>query len=216
VTVRPTAAGLALAGLIAVMMPAAARATPDELVRIGVQAPALVAAHGVFPINFTVNADAGALDVRQAPVRLRVRFAPGCGAFFDATPGPILLDRVLDPQPSPGRAYAISVGTRDALMTPGSYTVCAYLEQFGDDRVFAEDTDSQITVTAAAVALSRCRVAQARVARVKRSLSAARSPRRRTALRRRLIRLRHAAAVACRHRGTGRTHRHHHRHRAPR
>ena len=55
-------------------------------------------------INVTVTADPGARDSTTAPLRIRARLAGECGGTFDTTPGPVLIDQQLNPQPATGKA----------------------------------------------------------------------------------------------------------------
>lgn len=94
------------------------------------------------PLAITVNvsADAGALDTATAPLRIRAKLADECGGTFDTTPGPALIDAELSPQPATGQAYqAAGRGAGDPTAY-GRKTVCAFLEEEGDDRQFANDT----------------------------------------------------------------------------
>ena len=94
------------------------------------------------PLAITVNvsADAGALDTATAPLRIRAKLADECGGTFDTTPGPVLIDAELNPQPATGQAYqATGRGAGDPTAY-GQKTVCAFLEEEGDDRQFANDT----------------------------------------------------------------------------
>jgi hypothetical protein len=94
------------------------------------------------PLAITVNvsADAGALDTATAPLRIRAKLADECGGTFDTTPGPALIDAELSPQPATGQAYqAAGRGAGDPTAY-GRKTVCAFLEEEGDNRQFANDT----------------------------------------------------------------------------
>jgi hypothetical protein len=94
------------------------------------------------PLAITVNvsADAGALDTATAPLRIRAKLADECGGTFYTTPGPALIDAELSPQPATGQAYqAAGRGAGDPTAY-GRKTVCAFLEEEGDDRQFANDT----------------------------------------------------------------------------
>ncbi len=91
-------------------------------------------------IAVNVSADAGALDTATAPLRIRAKLADECGGTFDTTPGPVLIDAELNPQPATGQAYqATGRGAGDPTAY-GQKTVCAFLEEEGDNRQFANDT----------------------------------------------------------------------------
>jgi hypothetical protein len=78
------------------------------------------------------------------PIRLQAKLSRGeCGGSFAFTSGTTVIDAALDPQPVTGSAYnASATGTPGA--GAGTFTVCAFLDD--DERQFATDTDSQITV----------------------------------------------------------------------
>lgn len=94
------------------------------------------------PLAITVNvgADSGALDSATAPVRVRARLAGECGGTFDTTPGPVLLDAELNPQPATGHPYHASARGSGTPTAYGTQTVCVFLEEEGDNRQFANDT----------------------------------------------------------------------------
>ena len=110
------------------------------------------------PITVRVSADPGVLDSATAPLRIRAKLAGECGGTFDTTPGPVLIDKQLSPQPATGHAYQ---ATAHGSGTPTSYgvqTVCAFLEEEGDNRQFANDTTDAPTVDV----LEPCTVAAGR------------------------------------------------------
>jgi hypothetical protein len=130
----------ALTGLA--LMPAAAAAEPITLT---VSTPAVVASNVPFAVGVTVAADQGALG--SAPLRVRVRAADECGATFDSTPGVVLLDKQL--------AASGKVSARARTHTFGSFTACAFLEQQGDDRLYAFDDSTTFAVTHPCTTYSR-------------------------------------------------------------
>ena len=125
------------------------------------------------PVSVTVSADADVLDNRTAPLRIRVKLADVCGAEFPDTAGAVLLDRELSPQPAVGMAYSASASGGGPPSGYGTGTVCVFLEEEGDNRQFASDTDSQVDVS------QPCTVAADRLGRADRVLAAARKQLRR-------------------------------------
>jgi hypothetical protein len=115
--------------VLAVAAPAAVRADSFDPVRLSIAAPAVARADRSLAVRVTVAADPGALDLRHGPVRARVKLTQGeCGPTYAGTSGPALLNRVLSPQPSPGRAYSATVRGTPRVRTYGTYTVCGFLE----------------------------------------------------------------------------------------
>jgi hypothetical protein len=108
------------------------------------------------PITVTVNADASVLDDATAPLRIRAKLARQCGGTFATTPGDVLIDKRLDPQPTTGRAYHATAHGAGRPTSYGQQIVCAYLEEEGDNRMFANDTVNPRVVT-----VSRACTAQA-------------------------------------------------------
>lgn len=151
---------------LAVAVPAAVRADSFTPVRLTIAAPGVARADRPLAVRATVGADPGALDLRHGPVRARVKLTRGeCGPTYAGTSGPAVLDRVLSPQPSPGRAYAVSVRGTARVRTYGTYTVCGFLED--DFAEFASVTGARpLTVsracTRAAAAYDRRRSAARR------------------------------------------------------
>jgi hypothetical protein len=91
-------------------------------------------------IKVHVSADAGALDSAAAPLRIRAKLTGECGGTFDTTPGPVLIDAQLDPQPATGQPYTATARGAGKPIAYGHKTVCAFLEEEGDNRMFANDT----------------------------------------------------------------------------
>jgi hypothetical protein len=174
---------LALAAAALVLVPAsAARAANGEAVSIAVNVPAVVASNIGFPVNVTVTSDPGALSAATAPLRVRVKAAAECGGSFDSTPGAVLLDAPLS---SSGK-----VSGSGLTHTFGSFTACAFLEQQGDDRLFAFDDSTTFAVTHQCTTFSRRVVVDRRaLAKTRKALKKAHGAHK-TALQRRAARLR--------------------------
>ena len=100
-------------------------------------------AQGVFHVR---SADAGTLDNRIGPLRIEVKLAHECGGDFEHTRGFSLLDKLLRPQPATGRPYSARAGAARRPTVRGRRTVCAYLEESGDDRVWAHDESLTVKV----------------------------------------------------------------------
>jgi hypothetical protein len=143
---------------------AAASAAADSLspVRLALRVPPVARLDKPLDVSIAVAADPTVLDNRFAPLRIEVRLAGECGGSFETTSGPALLDKVLSPQPVTGRAYyAVARGAGK----PGAYglkTVCTYLEEEGDNRVWAHDESIQVDVS------RRCTLAAAQYDRARR------------------------------------------------
>jgi hypothetical protein len=184
---RARAALIALAaGAVTASAPSAAgdSFTPVAL-EVGV-AP-IARLHRPLPITVQVTADASVLDIRGAPLRVRVKLAAVCGGEFEHTVGRVLLDERLSPQPSTGTAFAATVSGHGRPAGYGVFSVCAYLEEEGDERQFATATDRMVNVSRS------CTVAARRYDRARGAL-----PRRPSAARRaRVARLRRSARRSC-------------------
>ncbi|HKN93118.1 MAG TPA: hypothetical protein VJU60_02205 [Thermoleophilaceae bacterium] len=141
-------------------LPAAAGAS-DEPVSLTVTAPAGVASGVGFPVHVQVASDPGALGAATAPLRVRVKAAGECGASFDSTPGTVLLDAPLGPSQS-------AAGTA-VMQSFGTFTACAFLEQQGDDRLFAFDDSTSFAVTHGCTTYTKRAAAQRRRLRALRS-----------------------------------------------
>lgn len=87
-------------------------------------------------VSVAITADAGALDA-SAALWLRVKLAPECAGTWTGTPGTVLLSRRLSPQPSTGLPYSSVMSGSGRPARVGVQTVCVWIEQQGDDRVFA-------------------------------------------------------------------------------
>lgn len=102
--------------------------------------------HKSLPIKVTVTADPGVLDTRTAPLRIEVKLASECGGVFQYTPGVTLLNKQLNPQPATGRAYSATARGSGKPNQIGEQTVCEWLAEEGDGRVFASDQSIQVDV----------------------------------------------------------------------
>lgn len=183
-TVTGLVAALALATSAA---PAAGQA---EIVRLTVAIAPVTAAGAPIPVSVAVDADRGALSSRAGHLRLRVRYAAECAGTFAGTPGPVAIDARI---PDPGAANATYHARLDgsaAVAALGSYSVCAYLEEEGTGRLFAQDSDSQFQATAACTKATQDATAAANaLAAARRRLAHARGRRTRARLRRTVIKL---------------------------
>ena len=191
----------ALLGLALVTSAGADSFTPVRLsIRI-----APTARRGV-PLTVTVgvSADPGVLDTRDGDMRVGVKLAGECGGDFASTPGDTLLNAALNPQPATGRAYSASATGSGRPATYGIQTVCVFLQDTGEQRVFANDESLTVDVDPACTAAAGRYDADARrVSATRRALHHAHGARART-LRRRLAtqtaaarRDRATAATAC-------------------
>jgi hypothetical protein len=130
----------ALVAVAAALVPASpAWADGNEPVTMDVNMPDVVASGIGFPVRVTVASDSGALSTATAPLRVRVKAATECGGTFDSTPGAVLLDAPLG---SSG-----TVAGRASTSAFGTFTACAFLEQQGDDRLYAFDDSTSFAVT---------------------------------------------------------------------
>jgi hypothetical protein len=154
---------LAIAGSIPAGIAAADSFTP---VRLDIGVAPVARLHQPLAVTVRVSADAGVLDDRTAPVRIEVKLAGECGGDFQSTTGVVLLDKRLSPQPTTGRAYSVLARGSGRPAAYGSQTVCTYLEEEGDDRMFAND-ESVITNVS-----KPCTTAAARYDRLRRARGA--------------------------------------------
>ena len=146
--------GIALAALAA-LATASAASGQDEAIRLTIQAPSVVARGAPIPLRVAVAADPGAMNGATGPLRLRVRLAPECASTFAATSGPVAIDRRL---PAPGAAsapYTANVRGSSRVAALGAYSVCAFVEEEGDDRLFAADSGTQLQATQACTTATR-------------------------------------------------------------
>jgi len=178
-----------------------ARASSD-LVRLTVTAPDVVAARASFTVRVRVDADPGALDIRDGDVRLQVRLAPECGGDFLGTHGPTVIDARLRPQPRRGASYTASAAGQARITRHGTLTVCAFLDD-AEQRQFATDTDTQVDVSRACTRATARLTAARRTERGRHGASRARAARRVRALSGQERHLRRAAGAVCHSRLAG-------------
>jgi hypothetical protein len=136
------AAALAAAGSCA-----PALADSFNPVQLAVAVTPVARLHVPLPITVTVIADPSVLDNASAPLRVRAKLAQECGGSFSTTPGDVLIDQRLKPQPTTGHPYHATAHGAGRPSAYGTYTVCAYLEEEGDNRMFANDTANPPSVT---------------------------------------------------------------------
>jgi hypothetical protein len=137
---------LAGAIVVAAALPTVAGADSFDPITLSIKVAASGHLRSRLPITVGVTADPGVLDARTAPLRVLVKLAPECGGSFQYTPGVTLLNRRLSPQPATGRAYTASVTGAGTPLTRGVQTVCVWLAEEGDGRVFASDQSNQVDV----------------------------------------------------------------------
>jgi hypothetical protein len=179
------------AGVAAVLLLAFAQTAhaSDEPVTLTVDGPSVAAVGVPFGLTTEVAADARVLDIRTAPLRIRVRLASECGGTFDTTPGTTLIDAELQPAPTAGKAYDQRFARTLTLPSLGTLTACAFLEEEGDNRMFAFDSSTQIALTKrCTTATKRVASSSKRVASARRALRHAHSRRAKQSDRRRLAR----------------------------
>jgi hypothetical protein len=162
---RLAALGLVLAGALPASPAAADSFTP---VRLGITVAPVARRHVKLPITVQVSADRGALDSSTSPLWIQVKLASECGGTFQYTPGTVLLDKRLDPQPSVGRGYSASFRGSGRPAEFGAQTVCVFLNEAGDQRTFASDQSTQVDVS------RPCTLRAARYDRARKALRRAR------------------------------------------
>lgn len=200
---RPHSAGpIVLVGLIA--SAAAAGAVPgsvsaDQLepVRLTVAAPGIVSRDRPVALSVTVDADPGAFAQTAQNLRLRVRLTAGiCASTFAGTSGPVLLDRDIGAVPTSVAAFHATLSGAGRAAAYGLQTVCAFLEEQGDNRLYAADSSAAIDVSRPCTLAGRVRAVKTRLVRsYRRAVLQAHGPRR-APLTRRLRRGRRALAGA--------------------
>jgi len=197
-------AAIALAGGAPAGAPAGARAGGPAVavadsftpVTLTVTIAPVARRHRPLKVTVGVTADAGALDDATAPLRIGVTLATECGGSFPYTPGTVLLDDQLAPQPFTGQAYSAQATGSGKPASYGVQTVCVFLEEEGDDRQFATDTSNQVDVLKPCTTRAdRYDAARGAVARAERRLRRAHGGTARVRLRR-LVSERRAAARA--------------------
>jgi hypothetical protein len=125
-------------------------------VRMAIAVTPVARLHKPLAVTVRVTADPGALDTRTGPVWIGVKLAGECGATFQYTNGVALLDKQLNPQPAAGRPYSALAHGSGRPTAYGTEVLCTFLEDRGDDRVFANDESVTTNVS------KRCTVAAAR------------------------------------------------------
>lgn len=155
-------------------------------VTLGITIAPVARLHVALPITVKVSADPGVLDSATAPLRIRVKLtATECGGTFSTTPGDVLLDQQLNPQPTTGHAYQATAKGSGKPTSYGQRIVCAFLEEEGDNRMFANDTANPPLVTvsrACTQSAARYDAARASLAKAKRQLRYAHKKARRARL----------------------------------
>ena len=107
------------------------------------------------PVKVSVSADPGVLDTADGPLRIEVKLAPECGGSFETTTGITLVNALLKPPPTVGKAYSGGASGSGRPVAYGTRTVCTYLEDTGSGRVFANDESVTTDVTPACTAAGR-------------------------------------------------------------
>lgn len=137
--------------LVALMLATPAGVTPagaDSFtpIRLQIRSPSAARLHRPLTVRVRITADAGVLDTRSAPLRIQVKLARECGGVFGQTPGTVLLNRRLVPQPQTGRAYEAAARGTARPRQAGEETLCTWLSEEGDGRVFASDQSVTVLV----------------------------------------------------------------------
>jgi hypothetical protein len=139
-----------LALLVASLGLPSAPAAADSFtpVRLGVTVTPVARRHARLPISINVGADPGVLDSATTPLRIEVKLAAECGATFQTTPGTVLLNKALSPQPPIGKPYSETMRGSGRPSAFGVQTVCVFLQEQGDGgREFAQDESNQVNVS---------------------------------------------------------------------
>jgi hypothetical protein len=131
----------------AIAYSAAAGADSFTPVRLAINIAPVARLHQPLKVSVDVTADPSVLDNATGPLRIRVKLAQECGGTFASTPGVTLLDQQLRPQPATGRAYDANASGSGRPTRYGDQTVCAFLEEAGDNRMFANDTSDEVNVS---------------------------------------------------------------------
>lgn len=171
-------------------------------VTIGISVAPIARRGAALPLRVALHADPGVLDSGgDGPMRMEVKLAPECGGDFQHTPGTVLMNLALAPQPSTGRAYDGTLTARPRPSAYGVQFVCAYLEDSTVGRVYANDESLSINVSAACTTAGQRYDAAARaLTRAQRTLRRARG-RARRARDGRLVAARRRALAGARRRG---------------
>jgi hypothetical protein len=131
----------------AIAYSAAAGADSFTPVRLAINIAPVARLHQPLKVSVAVSADPSVLDNATGPLRIRVKLAQECGGTFASTPGITLLDQQLRPQPATGRAYDANASGSGRPTRYGDQTVCAFLQETGDNRMFANDTSNEVNVS---------------------------------------------------------------------
>lgn len=116
-------------------------------VRLGITIAKVARLHQPLKVSVDVSADPSVLDNATRALRIRVKLAQECGGTFSSTPGVTLLDQQLRPQPATGRPYDATANGSGRPTRYGDQMVCAFLEESGDNRMFANDTSNEVNVS---------------------------------------------------------------------
>jgi hypothetical protein len=163
----------AIGGSLAVLLPASlAGADSFTPVVLSIKIRPIARRHAKLPVTVHLSADPGVLDTRTAPLRLQVKLAAECGGTFQYTPGTVLIDKELSPQPATGQAYSATAKGTGKPATFGENTVCAWLNEEGDNRTFASDQSTLVNVS------KPCTTRAVRYKRARKALKRARKHRR--------------------------------------
>ena len=131
----------ALAALAALAITPAATADSFTPVTFQVHLGRHARRHKPLKISVKVQADAGVLDPRSGPIRVRVKLARAlCGADFASTVGTVMLNKALKPQPKTGQLYAGRAKGKARPRLIGTHPLCVFITD--DYEVFASDTTS--------------------------------------------------------------------------
>lgn len=141
---RAVALGLALAGLLPASLAGADSFTP---VRLNIKVTPVARRHAKLPVTVQVSADPGSLDPATAPLRIQAKLASECGGTYQYTPGTVLVDTRLNPQPTKGQPYSATVNGSGKPAAFGAQTVCVFLNEEGDNRTFASDQSTVVNVS---------------------------------------------------------------------
>lgn len=142
---RATALGVAVLAALTASLASADSFTP---VRLQTTIAPVSRLHAPLAITVHVSADAGALDDRDGPLRVQVKLASECGGTYQYTPGTVLLNKQLSPQPATGHAYSAVAHGSGRPTAYGLRTVCVWLND-SDARTWASDQSLQVDVSAA-------------------------------------------------------------------
>lgn len=135
--------GFLAAGALAATVPSAL--ADIDPVRLLVTVPSKVYAGQHRTIRVTVDADKGAFDIANLPIKAQVKLATSCRGTFEATSGRIIIDKALSPQPSKGAELHATASAKPSFPKARSYAVCTYITD-ADPRQFATDVETTLRV----------------------------------------------------------------------